>query len=447
MIKPILENRLAEVENLLSNVDEVCLAIAYVRSSGVRMLRPTYLQTKASFKILVDTKQRFTEKKALQQLLSDNFSMKRFAGNKIYHPKVWLFRRGMDWRVIVGSMNLSSVALNSNIEACVLLDGPEVDHFKQWFDKLWSDNNLTCNLDASSINTLPGASNIPDFEQLPEDLQIDTSRVVQSSYNLSDILGFIKAWSHDQASESPGPSLRKSGWVFRPAHGEIDQAKLDELQRILKAMFSTSSTSFRLTEASASQVLRQAGIIYQRTSHLTSDRARLIRQQINYLEKLSLIEKQQGDRTWDAVQLTALGRAYINSSSNQLRDFAESAIMRHQWFGVHIYDFTKAALLLSPESRIHYKEFFLFLRHGGVASYSFHTPEHIAKLIIGYRKLSSKEQDTVWMQMERWVNANDTSRSKTSLANMKENWGPGVFKDLAICKDFVIQNDCLCLVA
>ena len=68
MIIPILENRIKEVERLLIGADEVCLAIAYVRISGVRMLRPTYLQSNAKFKLLVDTKQRLTDKKALGQL-------------------------------------------------------------------------------------------------------------------------------------------------------------------------------------------------------------------------------------------------------------------------------------------------------------------------------------------------------------------------------------------
>lgn len=445
MIKPILENRLSEIESLLADVDEVCLAIAYVRNSGVRMLRPTYLQSKAKFRIIVDTNQRLTDKRGLEQLLNDRFSLKKFTGNVIYHPKVWLFRKDNEWKVVVGSMNMSSPALNSSVEACVLISGQEVTQYKDWFDALWNDNTRTQKLDFKIINSLPSISNVSILEELPRELQIDISRVKKPAYSKKDILDFIKDWSHDTVRVSPGPLLRKTGWIFRPAHGDMNQPTFEELQRILKAMFGISSLSFRLSEISATNVLKKARVQYRRLTHKTSDRERLMKQQINYLSKLALIEKRPGCTNWDIVNLTALGRAYINSASNRLIDFVESAIMRHKWFGVNIYEFTKAVLLLLEGNKITYDEFFIFLRHGGILSYSFHIPEDIAKLILAYRKIGQPNQKYIWDRMELWINANDLSPSKTSLANMKKNWAPGIFRDLGICKEFTIRNNYLCL--
>jgi phosphatidylserine/phosphatidylglycerophosphate/cardiolipin synthase-like enzyme len=51
------------------------------------------------------------------------------------HAKVWLFDRE---RVIVGSHNISSRALGTNIETSVLFDdGEGVEKIGEWFEKVW----------------------------------------------------------------------------------------------------------------------------------------------------------------------------------------------------------------------------------------------------------------------------------------------------------------------
>jgi len=445
MIIPILENRLEAIEQLVLDSDEVWLAIAFVRNSGIRLIRPIYLQSNAIFKVLVDTKQRMSERNALMQLLDDGFTIKNFLGVGSFHPKVWLFRKDKIWKVIVGSMNLSLGALYSNIEACVLLHEHDATIFRDWFDNLWNDASKTNTLDRTSISRLPSAIYLLHSATTPETVHVGAPTINTSNRTTQDILNFIKDWTHDRVKVSPGPSMRKTGWTFRPSHGELNQDKLEELQRVLTTMFGSNRVSFDLTEANAGGIIRSAGIAYQRLSHLTSDRQRLVKQQINYLEKLALITKEADRITWDVVKLTTVGRAYIKSSKSQLINFAESALIAYPWFGTNIYDFTKTVLQMLPDNRVHYKEFFLFLRHGGVSDYTFHSPKDIAELIITYRKLTQTEKDSIWLQMENWVNANDTSRSGTSLPNMKNNWAPGIFHDLSLCKEFTKTDKYLSL--
>lgn len=446
MVIPILENRLEIIEQLILDSEEICLAVSYIRNSGVSLIRPIYLQSNANFKILVDTKQRMSEKKALIQLLGDGFTIKNFIGPGSFHPKVWLFRKNEDWKAIIGSMNLSLGALRSNIEACILIDRSDAIKFKDWFDALWNDLNKTNAMDRNSVEQLPDAISFIHTPTAQETINnIENPIITSSDREIQDILDFIRAWTHDTETKFPGPSMRKTGWIFKPPHGELNQDKLEELQRVLIAMFSGKSSTFDLNENSARKIIKDANIIYKRKHHKTDYRDRLIRQQINYSEKLGLIAKDFGSRSWNRINLTPRGSAYMNSYSNQLQNFAESAIINHLWFGINIYDFTKTVLQLLPDNRVHYKEFFLFLRHGGVSDYPSYSPEDIVKLIITYRELTQSEKDNIWEQMEIWVNANDKSPSRTSLMNMKGNWAPGIFKDLLICKEFIEINDYLCL--
>lgn len=443
MVIPILENRLEIIEQLILDSEEICLAVSYIRNSGVSLIRPIYLQSNANFKILVDTKQRMSEKKALIQLLGDGFTIKNFIGPGSFHPKVWLFRKNEDWKVIIGSMNLSLGALRSNIEACILIDGSDAIKFKDWFDTLWNDLNKTHAMDRNSVEQLPDAISFIHTPAAQETVNnIENPIITSSDREIQDILDFIKAWTHD--TEKTGRYKRKTGWVFRPPHGELNKAKFEELKRVLNAMFSSISSTFDLDENSAKRII-DANIMYKRTSHKTSPRVRFIRQQINYSEKLGLITRDLDSTSWNRVNLTPLGRAYMNSGSNQLQNFAESAIIKHLWFGINIYDFTKTVLQLLPDNRVHYNEFFLFLRHGGVSDYPSHSSEDIVRLIITYRELTQSEKDNIWEQMETWVNDNDNSSSRTHLMNMKRNWARGIFKDLLICKEFIEINDYLCL--
>jgi len=448
MVVPILENRLEMIEQLILDSEEILLAVSFIRNSGVSLIRPIYLQSNANFKILVDTKQRMSEKKALIQLLEDGFTIKNFIGPGSFHPKVWLFRKNDDWKVIIGSMNLSLGALRSNIEACILINGLSAIEFKDWFDNLWNDLNKTHAMDRNFIEQLPDAISFIHKTTAQETINnIENPIITSSDREIQDILDFIRAWTHDTEKIAPGPSMRKTGWIFRPAHGELNQVKLEELQLVLKAMFRGKISIFDLNENSARRIIEDANITYSRTYHRTSPRVRLIRQQINYLKKLGLITKDLDSRSWDRINLTQRGRAYMKSNSNQLQIFAESTIINHLWFGINIYDFTKTVLQLLPENRVHYKEFFLFLRHGGVSDYPSHSPEDISRLIITYRELTQSDKDNIWGQMETWVNANDNSQSRTSLMNMKGNYAPGIFHDLLICKEFIEINDNICLAS
>ena len=65
MSEIIFENRLEFIESLFLDCDEINLAVSFVRNSGVNILRPLYLESlknNINCKLIVDTKQRISEK-------------------------------------------------------------------------------------------------------------------------------------------------------------------------------------------------------------------------------------------------------------------------------------------------------------------------------------------------------------------------------------------------
>lgn len=443
MTEIIFRNRLETIQNLFLDSEAVCLAVSFIRNSGVRLLRPVYIQSTASFVALVDIKQRITEKSALMQLLDDNFALKCYIGAGSFHPKVWLFSKNNHWKALVGSMNMSLAALTTGIESCLLVEGREAIEIKDWFYTLWQDSTKTQPLGAGAIRELPDALRLMNTPQSPEEVPYQAQPLDLSGVSDNDITRFIHDWTYDSVQR--GQAKRRTGWTFRPAQGDFNRAKRLELQRVLQAMFGSGQEIFSLNDTSARRVQADARIGYARAIHRTSPRGLLIRQQINYLEKLHLVEK-VSNNNWDRVQITSQGVAYMRATQAQLSAFIESAIIRFNWFDeVNIYDYTKSLLFIVDRHKVSFDEFFLFVRHGGIGDYSSYTPEDLAHLIMVYRQLSEREKADVWTNMEMWLNANDCSRSQTALLNMVRNWTPGMIEDLAVCSEFIKDHDGLSL--
>lgn len=436
MTQIVFENRLETIQDLILDSDEVCLAVSFIRNSGVRLLRPVYTGSNASFMALVDIKQRITEKPALRQLLEDDFSLKSYIGNGSFHPKVWLFGKNRQWKAIVGSMNMSLTALTTGIECCLLVEGNQALEIKDWFDQLWQDNLKTRVLDADAINVLPDSLRLMNTPESPEEVPFQAQPIDLSSVSADGINQFIHDWTYDSVQK--GQSKRRTGWTFRPSQGDFNSAKRLELQLVLQAMFGDGQEIFELNDMSAHGIQLAARIVYVRPDHKTGPRDLLIRQQINYLEKLHLVKKEANRNNWDNVQITAQGKAYMGARQDQLASFIESAIISFNWFDeVNIYDYTKSLLVILDNHKVSFEEFFLFVRHGGVTDYSSHSPEDLAYLILAYRQLSEQEKDEAWTTMEVWLNRNDHSKSKTALQNMVRNWTPGIIEDLSMCVEFM----------
>jgi hypothetical protein len=70
----------------------------------------------------------------LEVLIESGVQCRWLAGDQFLHAKVYVFGTS---HVVITSANLTYSALNSNIEAGVLVDGPDTQQVVDWFDSLW----------------------------------------------------------------------------------------------------------------------------------------------------------------------------------------------------------------------------------------------------------------------------------------------------------------------
>ncbi len=425
MITYLNEKRLQIIEKLLSESQEVCMAVSFIRNSGLRLIRPTYYKNDKYIKIVVDTKMNITEKIALRQLFDDNAQLKRYSKNNAYHPKVWLFRIDNIWKAVIGSMNMSLGALTTNIEYCLLVEGDDANPIKEWFFDLWKSDEVT-KIDSAFIDAMPtiskSQSSPSTLEHTPKSPELEIESI--SNQNIND---FINEWIND--NEMLGQNKRKLGWRFRPAQGPINEKRLIRLKKFMNYMFK-DNYFFKLTEAIAAKIPDTCKFPLSRSTHLTSPRGLLIRREINYLEKLGLIKKGSGTG-WKTVLITSLGISFKKANNQELMIFAEKAIIQYQWFGIHIHDFICKVLALLPNKSINKAEMQLFVRHGGIDEYNYSTPEDITRLILTYRKMDENKKSWLWKYMEKNFNQTDASNSQTSLMNTAGHALDNIMKDLA----------------
>lgn len=102
--------------------------VAFAAISGVQTILPQLRKAKSKFnnlKFFVGVDNKGTSKEALEKLLSENIETYIYHDkheNITYHPKLFVFEGAKQTRVIIGSSNLTSSGIKSNIEASIQLD-------------------------------------------------------------------------------------------------------------------------------------------------------------------------------------------------------------------------------------------------------------------------------------------------------------------------------------
>lgn len=119
-------NHLDEVCEVLS-LDQaklVIVSVAFVRSSGVGPLSDALQKVSKKTKVFAGIRNGITSAQAIKALLDlglEVWLVDTGSAQLLYHPKVYYAHSGTAARVLVGSANLTSGGLNSNIEASVYM--------------------------------------------------------------------------------------------------------------------------------------------------------------------------------------------------------------------------------------------------------------------------------------------------------------------------------------
>lgn len=155
--------------------DSLDVAVAWVREAGVAHLRTSFehfLNHGGSLNFTVGIDLENTTQEGLQALLDlETFGMCEVfvyhnEAGSVFHPKVYLFRNAEEARLIVGSNNLTSAGLFSNVEAGLQVDtalsdqviGDAVNAIASWRD---TATNLVHRLDALFLTRLVNEGYVP----------------------------------------------------------------------------------------------------------------------------------------------------------------------------------------------------------------------------------------------------------------------------------------------
>lgn len=140
-------NLLNELKKSLKECKSFYFSVAFINYSGLQLLLDTLKEVEdknVKGKIITTTYLNFTEPKALERIQEfENIDMKIFiADNKVgFHTKVYIFENEDDYKIIIGSSNLTQSALKSNVEWNVKVlskeGAPFIEHVLKEYDNLW----------------------------------------------------------------------------------------------------------------------------------------------------------------------------------------------------------------------------------------------------------------------------------------------------------------------
>lgn len=128
-------NLLDELKKCLSECTKFYFSVAFINFSGLQLLLDSFkdLEEKGvQGKILTSTYLNFTEPKALERIKKfSNIDLKVFVADKDFgfHTKAYIFENVEEYKIIIGSSNITQRALKSNIEWNVRVVSKKEDTF------------------------------------------------------------------------------------------------------------------------------------------------------------------------------------------------------------------------------------------------------------------------------------------------------------------------------
>lgn len=116
------ENHFKIISDLLDKSEEIIFCVAFLKNSGLNAIIQK-LKEKTKSKYLIGTDFYLTEPSALRRLYNEGFEVYLTKKDKVtYHPKIYYFKTGQDITIIIGSTNITSGGLQTNIETSFLVN-------------------------------------------------------------------------------------------------------------------------------------------------------------------------------------------------------------------------------------------------------------------------------------------------------------------------------------
>lgn len=148
-------NLLNELIKSINECEKFYFSVAFVNFSGIQLLLDTLKNAErkgVQGKIITSTYLNFTDPKALQKVKEfNNIDLKVFVTDKElgFHTKVYIFENRDNYKIIIGSSNITQSALKSNIEWNVEIiskeGAPFVKDVLREYGQLWDYSNIVDN--------------------------------------------------------------------------------------------------------------------------------------------------------------------------------------------------------------------------------------------------------------------------------------------------------------
>ena len=377
-----LDNHKSVITAEIERSNEILLVVAYVRENGVDLILENIKGR--STKLLCSLDMGITQLSAIKKLLENDVKVKVYKSNEgTFHPKIWLFGRDNNqWKMLIGSANLTRAAFVDNVEASVLVeDHTATSNALLFFNYLWGSKNSS-HLTIDEVNSLQNKIE----ERKTFRSQSNQSQEINDNDNqkTSVLFEYIKNWMDIPKYKSHGISSLWRGWYVIPDQGYIDDIKITHLKSYLPFIDPCVDQSDERFEQLLNKFVENSD--FQGTNLITSPRYLFVRQAKNYLIKLGWCYhpiKRNGKPDKKILCLTDLG-----AQINQCEDLARVRFLYTEYFlnysfnGLLIVRFTQNLLLKLEYLEL--EEFDYFVTH----AYNDDDLNIIVNLINIYRSLS-----------------------------------------------------------
>jgi HKD family nuclease len=199
------DNHFTIFQQLFKEADEVMIMVAFLKFSGLKKLEQL-LKLPKRCEIIVGANFGLTEPKALNMILKWGKETGKITGfinrldsKEVFHPKMYLFRKGKEAHIIVGSANLTGGGLVDNNECslyskCTTKDGIWKDT-KQYFEECCSPEKADP-LNERIISLYTGFY----LKQKPANEEIDKFPDVSESliYDLKNLKSLYNKFDHNE---------------------------------------------------------------------------------------------------------------------------------------------------------------------------------------------------------------------------------------------------------
>ena len=370
----------------MTAASEMLFVVAYVRENGVDVILKQ-IKNKPT-KLLCSLDMGITQLSGIKKLLENNVEVKVYRSSKgTFHPKIWLFGKNNQWKMLIGSANLTRSALIDNVEASVLVeDETVISNAVLFFNYLWDKENSN-SISIEDINVLQ--NKIIERKSIKH-----SSSTVKEGENdarkIEILFEYCKNWIDIPKLNSQGISTLWRGWYIVPDQGYIT----DELVENLKSYLPLIGDSICMDDSDARYqkllALFVAKSHFQRKGLRTSSHKLFVRQAKNHLMKFGWCDhpiKSNGKLDKKTLFLTELGSHVLQCQDLRcVRDLYTNHFINYDFNGLYIVRFTKN--LLDKLDYLTLDEFNYFVTH----AYSDDDFETIVNLVRLYRSLEYPDE-------------------------------------------------------